>query len=73
MKKKIPIKVCPECNSHLFKFDTHHRELYCSVCGLIIYAPYTTDYIRPDFKTIHIILNVPDTVKNTKEEKNSKK
>lgn len=62
MKKKVPVKVCPDCNSHLFRYDDHTKELYCYPCGLVIHAPYTTDFIRPDFKTIEIVINIPDTV-----------
>lgn len=62
MKKTIAIKVCPECNSHIFYMDEIHHELYCNSCGLIIKAPPSMDFITTGFKTIYITLNLPETV-----------
>ena len=61
----VPVKVCPECNSHLFKNDNTTNEMYCLLCGLTIHAPYSTDFIRPDLKTINIVINVHETVEIT--------
>ena len=62
MKIHVPVKVCPECNSHLFKTDDSTKEMYCLLCGLTIHAPYSTDFIRPDLKTIDMIINISETV-----------
>lgn len=59
---KVPVKVCPDCHSHLFRYDERHKEMYCKLCGLVITAPYSTDFIRPDLKTLTIIINIPETV-----------
>jgi len=58
----VPVKVCPECNSHLFKTDDSTKEMYCLLCGLTIHAPYSTDFIRPDFKIVNIVLNITENV-----------
>lgn len=62
MKKKVAIKVCPECHSHLFKKDYRLHELYCRLCGLVLKAPYSVDFKTPDFKTLHLTINVPEEV-----------
>lgn len=63
MKKKFKekhIKVCPECNSHTFYKDTKHHETSCKVCGLVLIAPYSADFITPDFKIITITVTVSE-------------
>lgn len=62
MKKKVQFKVCPECHSHLFKFDYRLHELYCSLCGLVLKAPYSNDFKTPDFKTLFITITLPEEV-----------
>lgn len=65
-KIKVPVKVCPECNSHLFKHDESKREMTCKLCGLVIHAPYNADFITPDLKIIHITISIPETVEVTR-------
>ena len=60
--KKVPIKVCPECTGHIFYKDLRHYEVYCSVCGLVLKAPPSADFITPDFKTISMKINVTEDV-----------
>ena len=66
MKKKVKINLCPNCDGHIFRYDEYHKEQYCYSCGLVINAPYTADFIRPDFKTIIITLHIPETVEIVK-------
>lgn len=68
-KIKVPIKVCPECNSHLFKHEENIKEIYCKLCGLVLNAPYSPDFITPDFKLIHIVINVAEVVEEIKKER----
>ena len=67
-KKKVPIKVCPECYSHIFMIDHRLQEVYCSKCGLVLKAPYSTDFTTPDYKTIYLKIYLPEEVEI--EEKN---
>lgn len=48
----IKIAVCPECNSHHLYKDEIHLETYCYNCGLVVKAPFSTDFITPDLKII---------------------
>lgn len=66
MKKQVKIKVCPECNSHLFNYDEYHLELYCKLCGLVLKAPSSTDFTTPVLKTIQITINVAEEVEVVK-------
>lgn len=59
---KIPINVCPDCHSHLFTYDEHYKETYCKLCGLVITAPYSADFTRPDLKTITITVNISEMI-----------
>jgi len=53
-EKTLNIKVCPECKSNVFVNDEIHKETYCLRCGLIIKAPYTTDFIASGFAKLKI-------------------
>ena len=66
---KVPVRVCPDCYSHLFRYDDHAKELYCKLCGLVITAPYSTDFITPNLKKIHITISIPETVEVTRKKK----
>lgn len=61
-KIHIHIKVCPECNSHIFNYDTYKKEVYCKLCGLIINAPPSADFTTPDLKTITITINIHEII-----------
>ena len=54
----VNIKVCPECNSHIFRYDNYLKELYCFKCGTVLKAPPCTDFITPDLKQISIRINI---------------
>ncbi len=58
----VDIKVCPECNSHLFTYDEKHKEVMCKLCGLIVKAPPSTAFITPDLKTIKITINIHEVI-----------
>ena len=58
----VPVKVCPECNSHIFKEDVTTHDLYCSLCGLIVKGSYCADFVIPDFKIVNIVLNITENV-----------
>lgn len=44
------IRKCIECNSTKFYKDYKLNETSCLSCGLVLYAPYTTDFITDGFK-----------------------
>lgn len=59
---QVNIKLCPECNSHNFRYDNHHKELYCFNCGVVLIAPPSTDFITPDIKTVTITINIHEAI-----------
>lgn len=50
-KKKINYrKKCFECGFDKFYQDMRLREISCLKCGLVLYAPYSPDFVTDGFK-----------------------
>lgn len=49
-KYKSVIRRCIECDSTKFFHDYKLHETSCLSCGLVLYAPYSADFITDGFK-----------------------
>lgn len=49
-KNQSIIRKCVECDSTKFYKDYRLNETSCLKCGLVLYAPYTADFIVDGFK-----------------------
>lgn len=49
-KKADVVKKCVECDSTGFHTDYKLNEISCLKCGLVLYAPYSADFIVDGFK-----------------------